>query len=137
MGDATSPAGSRGRDSVTLFAIFSVFAVLGALAAVVFSDTRRVVASAWIAGMSIGALFLLFGPEYLAIIQGTVTTLVAISFMVYATMYGEYGAVDTRALRQKIVDAIPAVVVGAMFFGTIFLAMNGHPASESQAVAGP
>ena len=51
--------------------------------------------------MSAGALFLSYGAEYLAVVQWLVGTLVAISFLVYASLFGGYTSLDARPKREK------------------------------------
>lgn len=114
---------------------FAVLAVVSAALAMIFSDSRRVILSAWVSGMSVGALFLSYGAEYLAVIQWVVGTLIAISFLVFATMYGEYGSLDARTPRERLFDAIPSVLAGAAFFAMIALAV--HDFSESTSAEGP
>ena len=104
--------------------VFSVMTVVAAALAILFSDTRKVIIASWIAAMSVGALFLACGAEFLAFVQWIMGTLVAISFIVYATLFGEYGPVDSRSARERVFDAIPAILVGLAFFGMITLALR-------------
>ena len=103
---------------------FAVLAVVAAAFSIAFSDTRKVVIVSWVAAMSVGGLFLAYGAEFLAFVQWITATLVAISFLIYATMFGEYGPVDNRTARDKVFDAIPAVLAGAAFFAMIWLASS-------------
>jgi NADH:ubiquinone oxidoreductase subunit 6 (subunit J) len=106
-------------------ALFSVITVLAAALAVVFSDMRKVVVAAWVAGMGAGALFLSYGAEYLAIVQWIIATLGAISFLVYASLLGGYGVLDDRPRREKVFDAMPAALIGGCFFAIVTVAVLG------------
>lgn len=105
--------------------IFSVFAAGSALMAIVFTDTRRIILSSWFTSMFVGALFLSAGVEYLAVVQWIVGTLVAIVCLIFATMFGEYGQVDFRPVRERVFDFLPAFFIGASFFGMILVAVRG------------
>lgn len=109
----------------TFVAIFSALTVLAAVGAVILSDMRKVIVASWVASMSAGALFLSYGAEYLAIVQWLVGTLVAISFLVYASLFGGYASVDARSKREKIFDGIPAAVIGLSFFAIVTVAALG------------
>jgi NADH:ubiquinone oxidoreductase subunit 6 (subunit J) len=104
---------------------FSILAIVAAAFAILLTDTRKVIISAWVAAMSVGALFLAYGAEYLAFVQWITGTLVTISFLAYATMFGEYGVADSRTIRQRLFDLTPALVVGVAFFMMIGLAVYG------------
>jgi NADH:ubiquinone oxidoreductase subunit 6 (subunit J) len=104
---------------------FGVLTVFAAAFAIAVSDTRKVVLSSWVASTSAGALFLCSGAEYLALVQWIVGTLVAISFLVYASMFGEYGVTDSRSSRDRIFDLIPALALGAAFFCMVMLGAQG------------
>lgn len=112
-----------------LIAVFSGITVLAAVLAVVFSDMRKVIVASWIASMSAGALFLSYGAEYLAVVQWLVGTLVAISFLVYASLFGGYTSLDARPKREKVFDAIPALVIGLSFFAIVTVAVLGQGAN--------
>ena len=122
-------------NSSLVLAFFSVLAVLSAGCAVLFSDTRKVIIASWVAAMSVGAIFLACGAEFLAFVQWITGTLVTISFVVYATLFGEYGPIDSRPMKEKVFDAIPAILAGVAFFGMVVLAMSGLSGSSAAASA--
>lgn len=119
---------------IPLNLVFSALTIFSAALAIFFSDSRKVIASAWVAGMSLGAVFLAYGAEFLAVVQWVVTTLSAISLLVFATMYGEYGAEDPRTARARVFDALPALVIGGAFSAMIFLAVHAIPETASTLV---
>ena len=45
----------------------------------------------WVAGLGVGAIYLTLGVELLAVLQWVLSTLVAISFVFFSFMFGEYG----------------------------------------------
>lgn len=116
-----------------IVSMFSILTVTAAIVALVLSDMRKVIVASWVTGMSAGALFLSFGAEYLAIVQWLVTTLVAISFLIYASLFGGYASLDARPKREKIFDALPAAVIGLSFFAILTFAVLG----KSEALVGP
>lgn len=103
----------------------SSLAVIAAVIAVALSDMRKTIMASWVASMSAGALFLAYGAEYLAVVQWTIGTLIAISFLVYASLFGEYAAIDKRVGRKKAFDAIPALVIGGSFLAIVSIAIFG------------
>lgn len=74
--------------------IFWIFAVitLGAVLVAAFAlNLKRAILALWIAGFGAGGLYLTVGAETLAIVQWIVSTLIAISFVFFAVMFGEFG----------------------------------------------
>jgi NADH:ubiquinone oxidoreductase subunit 6 (subunit J) len=95
--------------------------LLGALLAALLSDVRKAVLALWIGGLGAGGLFLSQGAELLAITQWVVSTLVSMSFLFYAVMFGEYGVTDSRALSKKLIELFAPLVVGVAFVVALLL----------------
>jgi NADH:ubiquinone oxidoreductase subunit 6 (subunit J) len=92
------------------FWICSAVAVGAAIAAAAFSDLRRAVLALWVTGLGVGGIYLSLGAELLAVVQWSVSTIAAISFFFYATLFGELGVADDRPARQR---ALACVLPGA------------------------
>lgn len=73
-----------------IIAFLGATLVAAGLAAFV-GDIRRATLALWVAGLSVGCVFLTIGAEALAIIQWVLSTLVAISLIFFSVMFGEYG----------------------------------------------
>jgi NADH:ubiquinone oxidoreductase subunit 6 (subunit J) len=80
--------------------ICGILSLGSAIYATVAGDTKRSILSLWFAGLSVGGLYLSWGAEFLAVLQWILSTLVAISFLFYAVMFGEYGAKDPRDWKK-------------------------------------
>ncbi len=96
-----------------------------ALLAVFVGDIRRAVFALWGAGMGAGGIYLSLGFELLAVVQWIVSTLVAISFVFYSVMFGEYGVADPRPLGRRAVSAILPLIIGLAVTGVIWLGLRG------------
>ena len=114
---------------------FSVIAV-GAIGLATFSRRiRSAILALWVAGLAIGAVYLTLGAELLAIVQWIVSTIVAISFVFFAVMFGEYSSTGIRENSSSVPDrnlsrrggliSISAVVLGSLFPVLIWLG-SGH-----------
>jgi len=105
---------------------------LGAVFLATFAnDIRRAVLSLWVAGLGIGALYLTIGAELLAVVQWVVSTLVAISFVFFSVMFGEYNAADQPNARERIVPVLITGVLGAAFAAVIWIGANEFPELQS------
>ena len=108
---------------------------LGAAIVATFSrDGRRAALSLWITGLGAGGLYLSLGAELLAIVQWIVSTLVAISFIFYAVMFGEYGepaAAVEESILKKGSKLVMQLALGVTFGLTIWYATRD---SQSQSM---
>lgn len=117
--------------------------VLGAGALACFvGDLRRAVLALWVAGLGVGAIYLTLGAEVLAIVQWIVSTLVAISFIFFSAMFGEYGPGEGLRLDRGLVKAGLGVAVGAAFAWVVWSGtfgvpedLVGHPAEGTDIAA--
>jgi NADH:ubiquinone oxidoreductase subunit 6 (subunit J) len=105
--------------SIVLF--FAAIAVLSALVAALYRDARRVVLALWVCGMCLGAIFLSFGAEILAVVQWIVTTLVGISLLFFSSMFGELGSKELVEIgsRKEKFDLLQATLVGVAFIAVL------------------
>lgn len=76
---------------MTVAWIFAGITLAAVVTAAFVGDIRRAVLALWVAGLGVGAIYLTLGAEMLAIVQWIVSTLVAISFVFFSVMFGEYG----------------------------------------------
>lgn len=101
--------------------VFSVLTILAVAVAAFVNDVRRATLALWIAGLGVGCIFLTLGAEVLAILQWIVSTLVAISFVFFAVMFGEYGKQHQLMDRRRAVALALCGVIGAAFAGVVWL----------------
>lgn len=89
--------------------VFSLITLVAVLIAAFAGDVRRVTLALWIAGLSVGCIYLTLGAEVLAIIQWILSTLTAISFTFFGVMFGEYGsrASSTGGFAEKYSEKFP------------------------------
>lgn len=80
--------------------VFVAGTCVAAVVAAFAKSFRLVILALWAAGLGAGGLYLTLGAELLAIVQWIVSTLVALSFVFFAVMFGEYARPKgTPALR--------------------------------------
>lgn len=70
--------------------IFIAATCVAAVVAAFAKSFRLVILALWAAGLGAGGLYLTLGAELLAIVQWIVSTLIALSFVFFAVMFGEY-----------------------------------------------
>lgn len=109
------------------FWICAGISLAAAAAATFVGDIRRAILALWVAGLGVGGLYLSLGAELLAVIQWIVSTLVSISFVFYAVMFGEYGVPDRRTISEKAVSCLSSLGLGAAFAGVIVLGGRDLP----------
>jgi NADH:ubiquinone oxidoreductase subunit 6 (subunit J) len=118
------------------FWICSGLALVAGGAACFVADIKRAVLSLWVAGLAVGGIYLSVGAELLAVVQWIVATIVAMSFIFYSVMFGEYGKRDPRPLLEKAKGLILPLLIGVAFVG--ILAITGQLTnSEIQPAATP
>jgi NADH:ubiquinone oxidoreductase subunit 6 (subunit J) len=100
--------------------VFSGISLAAVVIAVFERQMKRAILALWVAGIGTGALYLSLGAEFLAIIQWIVATLVAISFMFFSVMFGEYHAAPKKDRTRKNYLLIGcALLIGGVFTGMI------------------
>jgi NADH:ubiquinone oxidoreductase subunit 6 (subunit J) len=93
-------------------AVFSSFA----------TDIRRAILGLWVAGLSIGALYLTLGAELLATTQWIISTLVTIAFIFFSVMFGEFNRKARKLSKgDRFLPPLLASIVGLAFTAVIFL----------------
>lgn len=104
--------------------VFAAVALVAAAVAAFVSDIRRATLALWVAGLAAGCIFLTIGAEALAVIQWVLSTLVAISFIFFSVMFGEYGqgGADFKGWRTLPVAEKRRLLIaaGAVFMGFAF-----------------
>jgi NADH:ubiquinone oxidoreductase subunit 6 (subunit J) len=107
---------------------FFVAITLGACSMATFvGSIRRAVLALWVAGLGIGGIYLTIGAELLAVVQWILSTLVAISFVFFAVMFGEYNATESRTVRQRLLQGALSLALGGAFAAVIYLGVSGLP----------
>jgi NADH:ubiquinone oxidoreductase subunit 6 (subunit J) len=108
-----------------VFAGITLFAVL---MATFVNHTRRAILSLWVAGLGVGAMYLTVGAEFLAIIQWIVSTLVTISFVFFAVMFGEYNPSEVKEVKKNdLLLTILSLILGSSFAAVIWLGAGALP----------
>lgn len=100
--------------------VFAGITLASVLVATFVGDLRRAVLALWVAGLGVGAIYLTLGAEVLAIIQWIISTLVAISFVFFSAMFGEYGPGEKLKFDRHLVKSGLGVLVGAAFAWVIW-----------------
>lgn len=91
---------------------FAWIALAAVAMAAFVGDIRRATLALWVAGLSVGCIYLTVGAEALAIIQWIVCTLVAISFVFFAVMFGEYAPAKETLDRKKLATVGAILALG-------------------------
>lgn len=99
--------------------VLGAFTLIGAAIATFASDLRRAILALWFTGLCVGGLCLSVGAEYLAIVQWVVSTLIGISFVFFAVMFGEYSEKTHIPWRKKTVAAVLPVIFGVIAWAII------------------
>jgi NADH:ubiquinone oxidoreductase subunit 6 (subunit J) len=116
--------------------IFAGITLSAVLMATFVNHTRRAILALWVAGLGVGAMYLTVGAEFLAIIQWIVSTLVTISFVFFAVMFGEYNPpVAVESERNNTLLTVLSVVLGGAFAAVIWLGSESLPEGPLMAPA--
>ena len=115
---------------MTVCWIFAGITLGAVLSATFVGDIRRAVLSLWVAGLGIGAIYLTLGAEVLAIVQWIVSTLVAISFVFFSAMFGEYGPGEGFKFDRRLIKTGLGVLVGAAFAWVIWFGAGQLPEEQ-------
>jgi NADH-quinone oxidoreductase subunit J len=110
--------------------VFAVLALLSAAFATLSQNLKYSILCLWITGLGIGAIFLTINAEFLGIIQWIISTLVAISFIFFAVMFGDFGS-NERRQRRPIYLSVWSLLIGMGFSAVIWLATSGLPVRET------
>lgn len=81
--------------------VFAGIALSAALTATVVQNMRRAILALWVAGLAVGALYLTLEAEFLAVVQWIVSTLLTLTFVFFAVMFGEFKPYDRRRSRNE------------------------------------
>lgn len=107
--------------------IFSGITLSAVLMATFEKQMRRAILALWVAGIGVGAMYLTIGAEFLAIIQWIVSTLVTISFVFFAVMFGEYHSPSTKSTKSAKFITILSVFLGCAFASVVWLGSKELP----------
>ncbi|MBY0469896.1 NADH-quinone oxidoreductase subunit J [bacterium] len=119
-------------------------AVLGGVLATFMTDLRRAVLALWVCGLGVGGLYLSLGAELLAVIQWLLSTLIAIAFIFYAVMFGEFSTPEDAALGVSVTPEpekkkewfrpVMPLIVGSAFAGMIWLGATHLPSMAQHGI---
>ena len=110
-----------------IFWLCSIITLGAGVAATFIADMRLAVFFLWIVGMGAGGIYLSAGAELLAVIQWIVSTLLAISFIYYSVMFGEYKVSDSSKISRKLILLILPVLAGAGLATVLWFAARQLP----------
>lgn len=122
--------------------MFGSLAVLGVAQATFDSQPWRSILSLWVAGVCVGGIFLNVGAEFLAIVQWIVSTLIAISFVFFSVMFGEYrGAASEgevkESRRERLIFGLVSGFLGLSFAFVIGLGSSGFSVDSAPGSSQP
>lgn len=109
--------------------VFPVITLAAVFMAAFVPDIRRATLALWVAGLSLGCIFLTLGAEVLAIMQWLISTLVAISTVFFAAMFGEYGGEKSGIRNRSFLSIGLALAAGFLFSGLIWFGGSEVPTS--------
>ncbi|OFZ20094.1 MAG: hypothetical protein A2X94_09290 [Bdellovibrionales bacterium GWB1_55_8] len=114
--------------------LFAAATVAAALTATFASNFRLVILALWAAGLAAGGMYITLGAELLAIVQWIVSTLVALSFVFFAVMFGELSPVPKQPVRRS-----GLFVIGALFAAVVLpcAVWIGSPAVPNELLGPP
>lgn len=98
--------------------LLSATLVLSATFAAFSSNMKRTVLMLWVMGLALGCLFLAEGAEFLAILQWTFSTGVAILFVFFSLLFGEWTS-EVEKPSIKMLSRICASALVGVFFGVL------------------
>lgn len=107
--------------------IFAVAAFLSAVAATFLTDMRRSTLALWVTGLMVGGLYMTLGAELLAVLQWILSTAIAISFVFFAAMFGEYGQRSPRFDRHKTLAAVMGFALAVLIVTVLAIGLRGEP----------
>ena len=107
--------------------VFAVITLAAVFVAAFAGDIRRATLSLWVAGLAVGAVYLTLGAEVLAIVQWIVSTLVAVSFVFFSAMFGEYGSGERIKLDRRLVKIALGGLAGLAFAWVVALGTGALP----------
>ncbi len=112
-----------------ILGFFSFLVIAGALLSAFSSNIKRSILSLWVCNLGMGGLFLGLGMEFLAVTQWIVGTLVAVTFIFFSVMFGEFEQQQTPTLGesripQSIIEKSLPFGLGAVFCGIFALALS-------------
>ena len=105
--------------------IFAGITLSAAIVATLVQNMRQSILALWVAGLGVGAMYLTMEAEFLAIVQWIVSTLLTITFIFFAVMFGEYGRSERKRTRQEVVLTVLSILLGLGFAAIIGLGTEG------------
>lgn len=116
---------------------FAAITLAAALVATFTQNMRSAILALWVAGLGVGAVYLTIEAEFLAIVQWMVSTLLTITFVFFAVMFGEYNPIKKRRSRYEILLVIFSVIIGTGFSFVIALGTQGLLTDPTLLKGGP
>ena len=100
--------------------VFSGITLSAVLVATFTHTMRNSILALWVAGLGVGAIYLTIGAEFLAIVQWIVSTLLTITFVFFAVMFGEYSLENEQRTQKEYILTFFSILVGIGFSVTVW-----------------
>ena len=109
-----------------IFWICCLVTITCGLGATYIEDLKKSILCLWGASLGVGGIFLSTGFEFLAILQWVVATVIAISFVFYTVMFGEFAdfKASRDAKKQDFIATLLSTLLGIAFSFTIWIAVK-------------
>lgn len=114
--------------------IFAILALIAATLATLAQDLKYSILCMWLAGLGVGAIFLTVDAEFLGIIQWIISTLVAISFVFFAVMFGDFESSKEKKESRNYLLTFCSVALGLVFSGLVWLATDKNFTDDASKV---
>ena len=105
--------------------IFAGVSLAAAAVATFTQNMKTAILALWVAGLGVGCIYLTLEAEFLAVIQWIVSTLLTITFVFFAVMFGEYNPSPRNRSKYEFIRIFLSILVGTGFSGIIWLGATG------------
>ena len=113
--------------------IFSGMTLAAVFYATFVKNMRYAILALWVAGLGVGAIYLVLGAELLAIVQWIISTLMTIAFIFFSVIFGEFYsagknkgqnqtiAVEAKNRRGDFLLTVLSIILGTSFAVVIWI----------------
>ncbi len=116
---------------------FAALTFSSTLLAAFSADIYVAILALWLAGTSVGAIYLILDFETLAMIQWLSCTLIALGFVFFAVLFGEYRSSPSRSLGKRWGIPLISLVLGIGFSALSWFSASFSPLNEDRSAVGP
>lgn len=104
-----------------IFWVFTAMTLIAAWFSAFSPGIHRATLALWLTGLGMGGIYITIGAEVLAIVQWIVSTLVAVSFVFFSVMFGEYQNTVPLLKNKRVLSYVLAPALGVAFASVIWL----------------